>query len=64
MSLFGGKPTSGLPKPPPTPSRIEFAESTCGKCVSARRGRNFQARNWDAENGGVGREKKQNGAIR
>ncbi len=54
ISLFRGKPARVLPKPPPTPSSREFAESTRGKCVSAMRGRDFQAQNWDTENGGGG----------
>jgi hypothetical protein len=39
ISLFGGKPARGLLKPPPTPPRREFTESTRGKCASVRRGR-------------------------
>ncbi len=61
MSLIRGKPTRGLRKPPPTPPHREFAESTRGKCASARRGGNFQAWNWGAENGGEGGTR--NGAI-
>ncbi len=58
MSLFGGKSTRGLRKPPPTPPRREFAESTRGKCASARRGHNFQVWNWGEENGGGGGERE------
>ncbi len=64
ISLFGGKPARGLPKPPATPPRRESAELTRGKCESARCGRDFQARNWDAENGGGGGKITRNGATR
>jgi hypothetical protein len=51
VSLFGGKPARGLPKPPPTPPRRESVEFTRGKSADAGRGREIQTRNWDAENG-------------
>jgi hypothetical protein len=58
ISLFGGKPARGIPKPTPTPPRREFAELTRGKCASAMRGRDFQARNWDWRMGEGGKKRK------
>jgi hypothetical protein len=57
ISLFGGKPTGGLPMPPPTPPRREIAHLTRGKCASAMRGRDFYSRDLLAEEGGGGWKK-------
>jgi hypothetical protein len=45
ISLFGGKPTRGLPTPPPTPPQREIAHFTHGELASAIRGRDFFSRN-------------------
>ena len=44
ISVFGEKPARGLPKPPPTPPRLETAEFTRGKNAIPGRGRGFGTR--------------------
>ncbi len=56
ISLFGGKPTKGLPTPPPTPPRREISHLTCEECASAMGKRDFFSRDLLAGGGGVKRE--------
>jgi hypothetical protein len=44
ISVFGEKPARGLPKPPPTPPRLETAKFTRGKNAIPGRGRGFGTR--------------------